>query len=64
MARVRTQPAGPDDLPLICAKTKCTNGVYQDFVEPTGTAIAKVAANEVVPVTLVRADGSPAVLRT
>ena len=50
-------PEGRTIYPLICAKAKCTNGVYEDFVEPTGSAVAKVAANEAVPVKLVRANG-------
>jgi hypothetical protein len=50
-------PEGRTIYPLICAKAKCINGVYEDFVEPTGSAVAKVAANEAVPVKLVRANG-------
>jgi hypothetical protein len=50
-------PEGRTISPLICAKAKCINGVYEDFVEPTGSAVAKVAANEAVPVKLVRANG-------
>lgn len=50
-------PGGPEIYPLICATPPCVNGVYEDFLEPTGRALVAVGTDERVPVRIAREDG-------